>query len=108
MRSQYNDDSAAISPHMTYMPATHYRHKTINQASISAASYRPQRSNASKKQSVKLKPFSKAYMQIALEHDQKLRGSKSPINLRNQKQLQPKVIDNRNSLRNSKEIQKEL
>ena len=81
--TQYNEDSAAISPHVARMPATHYRHKTLNPASVSAASYRPQRSTAAKKQSVKLKPFSKAYMQIALEHDQRLRGSKSPINLRN-------------------------
>lgn len=46
-------------------------------------------------------------MQIAMEHDQRMRGSKSPIN--NVRNKPTKVIlDNRNSLRNSKEIQKEL
>jgi hypothetical protein len=52
--SQYNDDSAAISPHVAHLAATHYRHQTINPASVSTASYRPQRSTQAKKQSGKL------------------------------------------------------
>ena len=45
-------------------------------------------------------------MAIALEHDQRLRGNqKSPISIRN-KPVKP--IENRKSLRNSKEIAREL
>ena len=54
-------------------------------------------------------------MQVAMEHDQKIRGSKSPISItRKEKSGNPsmtarmKLANNRNSLRNSKEIQKEI
>jgi hypothetical protein len=53
---------------------------------------------------VKLKPFSKAYLQAAMEHDKRRKGTKSPLNL-----AQPSVqessihqasISNENSLSN--------
>jgi hypothetical protein len=100
------DDSAIVSPLIG--TTTHHRNRTINvnPASISV-SYRRAKVTSQPKAPVKppakLKPFSKTYMAIALEHDQRIRGSKSPISIRKKP-----VNENRTSLRNSKEIQIEL
>ena len=75
----FNQDSAQISPN--FVP-THRRNRTLNPAS---QSYRRPKliSQGTKSKNVKLKPFSKAYMAVAMEHDHRLRSTqKSPLHPR--------------------------
>jgi hypothetical protein len=50
---------------------------------------------------VKLKPFSKQYLAVAMEHDQRMKHSKSPVSSRvnnNNSTLQKNSISNENSI----------